>query len=116
MATRKTTAPVTQEAENEVLTEATEQEATEASEQATTMAADPWDEQVTMIVPRKGRGEDQQYYVCVNDRRFSIPANGKMQSLPRPVAEVLEQSLISEAEAEEYAASMPNKTAQQAEI
>ena len=97
MATRKTGAAG---AEEEVLTEATEQKAP---------IRDAWDETVEMIVPRKPKGEDQQYYICVNDRRYMVPANGRMQSLPRPIAEVLQESLDAEREADDYADSLPNK-------
>lgn len=70
---------------------------------------DEWAEEVEIIVPRKPKGDDPQYYVCVNDRRFYIPANGKAQKLPKPIAEVLQQSLQAELEAEEFADSLPNK-------
>ena len=70
--------------------------------------ADPWAEEKEMIVPRKPRGEEQQYYVCVNDRRFIVPANGKMQKLPKPIAQALQDSLDADAEAYEFMDSMPN--------
>lgn len=68
---------------------------------------DPWDEKVTVRVPRKPKGE--YFYVCVNDRRFEIPANGLEQEMPRPIAEVLEQSIQAEYKAEDYAAGIPNR-------
>ena len=71
---------------------------------------DEWAEEVEMLIPRRPKGDDQQFYICVNDRRFYIPANGKMQKLPKPIAEVLKQSLEAENEAEDYAESIPNKT------
>ena len=77
---------------------------------------DEWDETIEMIVPRKMKGDDPQYYVCVNDRRFYIPANGKKQKLPKPIAEVLQQSLEAEMEAEDFADSIPNKTGPEHEI
>ena len=77
---------------------------------------DEWAEEVEMIVPRKMKGDDPQYYVCVNDRRFYVPANGKRQKLPKPIAEVLQQSLEAEMEAEEFADSIPNKTGPGSEI
>lgn len=79
-------------------------------EEAATAVKDEWDEEIEMLIPRRPKGDDQQFYVCVNDRRFYIPANGKMQKLPKPVAEVLKQSLEAENEAEDYAESIPNKT------
>ena len=75
-----------------------------------------WEIEVEMLVPRKPKGDDPQYYVCVNDRRFYIPANGKMQKMPKPIAEVLRMSLEAEAEAEEFADSIPNKTGPAQEI
>ena len=71
---------------------------------------DEWAEEIEMLVPRKKKGDDPTFYVCVNDRRFLIPADGKMQKLPKPVAEVLQESLAAEAEAEDYADNIPNKT------
>lgn len=98
MATKKNTA-----AEQEP--EITEEVETETRKEP----ASEWDEEVEMIVPRKSKGDDQSYYVCVNDRRFQIPANGKMQTLPAPIAEALRNSLEAEAEAEEYADKIPNR-------
>lgn len=70
---------------------------------------DSFEDMVEMVVPRKPKGEEQQYYVCVNDRRYGIPANGKMQKLPRPVAEILQESLNAEYAADEFAESIPNR-------
>ena len=67
---------------------------------------DPWSEEVEMYVPRRRKGEEQSYYICINDRRFSLPANGKMQKMPLPVAEVLKMCIQAEAEADEYADSI----------
>ena len=69
-----------------------------------------WDEQVEMVVPRKPKGEETFYYICVNDRRFQVPADGKVQKLPKPVAEVLRSSLEAEADADDFADHIPNKT------
>jgi hypothetical protein len=74
---------------------------------------DEWDETVDMVVPRKPRGEDQQYYICVNDRRYLVPADGKVQTLPKPVAEVLRESIEADAEADEFADHIPNRSADQ---
>ena len=76
-------------------------------------AVDPWDETIDMVVPRKPRGEDQQYYICVNDRRYLVPADGKVQTLPKPVAEVLRESIEADAEADEFADHIPNRSADQ---
>ena len=71
---------------------------------------DSWAEDIDMVVPRKPKGEEQFYYICVNDRRFQVPANGKVQALPKPVAEVLQEMIAAEAEADDYADHIPNKT------
>lgn len=105
MATKKTTEPK----EEPIVTE-------EAEEPAKKTVTSEWDEEVEMIVPRKPKGDDPQYYVCVNDRRFYIPANGKMQKLPKPVANILRDSLEAEREADEFADSIPNKTGPAQEI
>lgn len=74
-----------------------------------TTVVNEWEETVEMVVPKTRAGGAKDYYVCVNDRRFQIPANGKTQSLPKPIAEVLKASLEAENAAEEYMESMPNK-------
>lgn len=101
MATKKTA---------EIKTEAVETTPEEVIPEEAVDVKDEWAESVEMLIPRRPKGDDQQFYVCVNDRRFYIPANGKMQKLPKPVAEVLQQSLEAENEAEDYAESIPNKT------
>lgn len=63
---------------------------------------DPWTVNVEMLIPRRKQGEAEEYYVCVNDRRFYIPRNGKRQALPQPIAEALQNSLEAEAEADAY--------------
>ena len=97
MATKKT---VTESVE-EVLAEEPEKKEPEAQKSA-------WDEEIEMLIPRKPRGEESFYYVCVNDRRFEIPADGKVQKLPKPIALVLQDSLAAEIKAEEFADSIPN--------
>ena len=97
MATKKSvTEPV-----EEVLAEEQEKKEPEAPKSA-------WDEEIEMMIPRKPRGEDAFYYVCVNDRRFEIPASGTMQKLPKPIALVLQASLAAAIKAEEFAHSAPN--------
>ena len=85
----------------------------EAKAENTAKPKDAWEEEVTMVVPRKPRGEDQQYYICVNDRRYLVPADGKVQKLPRPVAEVLQESLQADAEADDFADHIPNRSGEQ---
>jgi len=99
MATKKTV-----KEEEQVL----EEEAVQAEEKAPEAPKSAWDETVEMLVPRKPRGEEPFYYICVNDRRFEIPANGTMQKMPKPIALVLQDSLAAEAKAEEFADSIPN--------
>lgn len=99
MATKKATENVKDE---EIMTQ-------DAAEEQAKRKADPWDEKVNVIVPRKPHGEEQQYYICVNDRRFVVPANGKQQALPRPIAEILVSSLEAESEAEDFVDHIPNR-------
>lgn len=80
---------------------------------ATEMPEDPWLKNREIVVPRKPRGEDQQYYICINDRRFLVPADGKVQSLPDPVAEVLLASIQAEVEADVFAEHIPNRAGEQ---
>jgi hypothetical protein len=102
MATKKATENVKDE---EIKTE-------EIAEEQEKKPADAWSETVNVIVPRKPHGEEQQYYICVNDRRFVVPANGKQQALPRPIAEVLVSSLEAESEAEDFVDHIPNRTSE----
>jgi hypothetical protein len=95
------------EAEEKILKE--EPEKQEIAEEPA--AKDPWDISQDVIVPRKPKGEDQQWYVCVNDRRFMVPANGKMQSLPKPVAEILLSAIQAEYAAEDFADHIPHQDA-----
>ena len=83
------------------------QENGEAEEQQVT---DPWSIMETVVVPRRPKGEDQQFYVCVNDRRFVIPANGKPQEMPKPVAGILQEAIEAEYAAEDYADHIPNNS------
>ena len=106
MATKKTVEEKPEEMETEPV----------VSEPVEPAVKDEWDEEVEMLIPRRPKGDDQQFYICVNDRRFYIPANGKMQKLPKPIAEILKQSLEAENEAEDYAESIPNKTGPSSEI
>ena len=96
MATKK----AAEEVKEEVLAE---EAAAEPVEQK-----DPWAEMVDMYIPKK-RGDDPQFYVCVNDRRFAIPADGKVQKLPKPIATILQDSLQAEDAAEDFAASLEVK-------
>ena len=57
-------------------------------------------EMVEIYVPRRPRGEEQRYWICVNGRSVLIPANGEKQLMRRPFAEVLENRLKAEAEAD----------------
>lgn len=72
---------------------------------------DEWEEYIPVIVPRRGRGEDPYYYVCVNDRSVQIPANGTMQKMRKPHAEALLRSLEAEAKAEKFAQDVPHDAA-----
>lgn len=108
MATKKT---VKAENEEQLLEQPAEEPKQEKPE-----VKDAWDEEIDMVVPRKPKGEDQQFYVCVNDRRFLIPADGKVQKLPRPVAEVLKAAIEAEYEAEDFADHIPNRSGEQPQM
>lgn len=91
-------------------------EVNEAEVNAAEEITDPWQKNMEIIVPRKPKGEDQQYYICVNDRRFMVPANGKMQSLPQPIAEVLLASIQADYDADEFAEHIPNRSGEQPQM
>ena len=103
MATKKTVTKVESEEQEQLL----EQQAEETKEEN---AGSAWDEEVPVVVPRKPKGQDQQFYVCVNDRRFTVPANGKQQMLPKPVAEILQAAIEAEYKAEDFADNIPNES------
>ncbi|MBP5728802.1 MAG: hypothetical protein J6Y48_17160 [Clostridia bacterium] len=102
MATKKTVTKVESEEQEQLL----EQQA----EEAEPVKGSAWDEEVPVVVPRKPKGQDQQFYVCVNDRRFTVPANGKQQMLPKPVAEILQAAIEAEYKAEDFADNIPNES------
>ena len=91
-------------------------EAQEAPVKEPAAVKSAWDEEEEMLIPRKAKGEEQHYYICVNDRRFYVPANGKMQKLPKPIAQALKDSLDAEYEADEYADHIPNRDASNPQI
>ena len=66
-----------------------------------------WDIMVTRVIPRKPKGNF--FYVAVNDRRFEIPAKGQTETLPLPIALILDDQIAAEYAAEDYAANMPNR-------
>lgn len=103
MATKKDVLAAEEKAGTEAAAQAAEGAAAQAAEEV--QAAPPvneWDEKLTVYVPRKAKGDDQSWFVMVNDRPFYIPANGKMQELPKPVALILASAVDAEAAAEEY--------------
>ena len=108
----KKTAEISTEVEKTLTAESqeagAESQETGAESQETKIGS-AWDETVDVVVPRKPKGEDQSWFICVNDRRFAVPANGKKQTLPRPVAEILNMSVEAEIEAEEFAEEMTRK-------
>ena len=66
-----------------------------------------WDIMETRVIPRKPKGNF--FYICVNDRRFEIPARGQTETLPLPVALILDDQIAAEYAADDYAANMPNR-------
>ena len=109
MATKKNAAPVQEPVSEVIPEEEIAVQAAPAEETEEPKKVDKWSQLVDVIVPRKPKGEDPNFYVCVNDRRFYIPANGKVQQLPLPVAEILAASLEDEGKAEDYMDRMPNR-------
>lgn len=106
MAAKKNTAP-----EEEILQEAPAVPETEAKPEKTEEPkVNKWDQMETVRVPRKSKHDF--YYVCVNDRRFEIPADGKEHEMPHPIAEVLRQTIEAEYAAEDFAEHIPNKGAE----
>ena len=86
------------------------QEAPAVPEKTEEPKANKWDQMETVRVPRKSKHDF--YYVCVNDRRIEIPADGKEHEMPHPIAEVLRQTIEAEYAAEDFAEHIPNKGAE----
>ena len=107
MATKKTAAAEIETAK--AVEEVKAEEVAEEVKAAPAAEKSEWDEEMEMIVPRKPKGDDPTYYVCINDRRFLIPADGKTQKLPKPVAIVLKESLEAEYAAEDFADHIINE-------
>lgn len=61
---------------------------------------DPWKRMVKVISPRL-QGQDS-HFVCVNDHRWQIPADGRTYEVPEPIAEALNNFTEAEIRAEEY--------------
>ena len=99
MAAKKNTAP-----EDEILQEAP------AVPEKEEPKVNKWEQMETVRVPRKSKHDF--YYVCVNDRRFEIPADGKEHEMPHPIAEVLRQTIEAEYAVEDFAEHIPNKGAE----
>lgn len=74
-------------------------------------AGTEWDEYMDVIVPRHGKGQEKYFYVCVNDRSVQVPADGKRHKMRKPHAEALLASLEAEADAENFADSVPHAAA-----
>lgn len=73
-----------------------------------TTVVNPWEERVTVVMPRAKSGEEKTLFVCVNGRSFNIPKNGKPQDLPRPIAEVVLNHMNRQDEEAEMLESIPN--------
>lgn len=82
----------------------------EAPEIQAEKPADEWQEEVEMYVPRRAKGEDQSYPVFVNDRRYWVPANGKKQMLPKPVAAILQNAIDAENAMDDYINQVNERT------
>ena len=91
----------------EVTEEVLEEELEETVAEAEPAEEDPWKQKVQVRVPRKQKGD--YFYVCVNDRRFEIPADGMVHEMPQPIAEVLEATIDAENRALDFAEGIPNK-------
>jgi len=105
MATKKTPVKEIETVAEEPVRTEEPVKAEEPVKEAPAKAAEPedeWEKFEEILVPRKPIGDEQQYYICVNDRRWTVPANGKVQRLPYPIACVLKDSLEAQYEAEEY--------------
>ena len=66
-----------------------------------TEADKKWGEMRTIQLPKASKSEQNFQFVAVNGRTFQVP-KGKPVEVPRPVYEVLMNSLYAEEKADEY--------------
>lgn len=74
----------------------------------TEIIKDPWQEKVTVMIPRLPGKEQPDVNLTVNGRSFQIQ-RGKAVNVPLPVAEVLELKSYLSAAAEDYLFSKTNE-------
>lgn len=72
---------------------------TKSPKKAETKSA--WDETVMIFLPKAPKTEQNFQFVCVNGRTFQVP-KGKNVTVPKPVYEVLINSVYAAEKAEEY--------------
>lgn len=72
---------------------------------------DEWQDMREIVLPRGGSHEPKTLYVSINGRSFSVPRNGKPQTVPYPVYERLQIMLAAEALVEDYIEAMPRAEA-----
>lgn len=66
------------------------------------MKNDPWKDMVEVMLPKRTRSEQATEYVSVNLRKYRIP-KGVVTRVPRPVAEVLFNSMEAQSQMENNA-------------
>lgn len=81
--------------------------ATTTKAEAVKEIKDPWQEKVTIRVPRESNGEANYLIASVNGRVFKIQ-RGINVEVPLPIAEVIEHSFEAEEEAISYIDKLSN--------
>ena len=68
--------------------------------------SDSWEIEEEVLVPRRPKGEEQFYWLCINGRSVQIPANGRVQTMKKPFAEALRNKIEADAAADDMADSI----------
>lgn len=71
---------------------------------------DPWTVYETIKIPRHKQGEEEQHYVCINDRKVLVALDGKDHRLPLPIAAAMKDWMAGQDAIEEYMEQIPNDT------
>lgn len=76
------------------------------AQEAAEAGKDPFEIEVSIRIPRRGRGEDPSYWLNVNNHSCQVPANDQIEKLRLPWAEALIKALEAERKAEAFQDSL----------
>lgn len=68
---------------------------------------DPWAIKISVLAPRRGKGEDS-YWLGINGRTMQVPADDRYYELALPFAECLVDTIRNERKANDFVDKIPN--------